>query len=157
MKTAQSTELLTLGPSTLAYAVTNSIQVHGTIQGLEFWVWLFPGDPPPSSVQVTISQPSSVRPGHSRVLFDGIVSLTQGGCFTNIFDQQVCQESARFDGPTLNGIAWLTLQNAIIPSGNPVYWDQNSGVGCQSPGCPSRAYENTVGTIPSETFTIFGR
>ena len=30
-----------------------------------------------------------------------------------------------------------------------------SGVGCNSPGCPSQA-ENSFGTIPSEAFTILG-
>ena len=48
------------------------------------------------------------------------------------------------------------MQNAILPSGDPVYWDENSGVGCQSPGCPSQAQANTVGTIPSEAFTLLG-
>jgi uncharacterized repeat protein (TIGR03803 family) len=37
-----------------------------------------------------------------------------------------------------------------------VYWDENSGVGCESSGCPSLAQENSVGTIPSESFTILG-
>jgi uncharacterized repeat protein (TIGR03803 family) len=37
-----------------------------------------------------------------------------------------------------------------------VYWDENSGVGCQSPGCPSQAQENTLGTIPSEAFSLEG-
>ena len=35
-----------------------------------------------------------------------------------------------------------------------MYWDENSGVGCQSPGCPSQAQENTLGTIPSEAFSL---
>ena len=37
-----------------------------------------------------------------------------------------------------------------------MYWDENSGVGCQSPGCPSQAQEDTIGTIPSEAFTLTG-
>jgi hypothetical protein len=48
--------------------------------------------------------------------------------------------------------AYLTLQNACTTSGcsvsNPIYWDENSG--------PSTAYENTLGTIPSEAFTLTG-
>lgn len=43
---------------------------------------------------------------------------------------------------------FLTMANASTPNGDPVYWDENSG--------PSTAYENTLGTIPSESFTIFG-
>jgi len=35
-----------------------------------------------------------------------------------------------------------------VPSGDPVYWDENSG--------PSQAFQNTLGSIPSESFTITG-
>ena len=59
--------------------------------------------------------------------------------------------------PEINGTGyWLTLANATVTNGDPVYWDENSGGGCHSPGCPSIAYENTLGTIPSEAFTIGG-
>src|SRR5207245_6577277 len=54
-----------------------------------------------------------------------------------------------FDGPTLNaGTYWINLQNASVNSGDPIYWDENSG--------PSSASENSIGTIPSESFTVFG-
>ena len=50
------------------------------------------------------------------------------------------------------GPGYVTLQNACSTSGcsvsNPIYWDENSG--------PSTAYENTIGSIPSETFTLTG-
>jgi hypothetical protein len=46
------------------------------------------------------------------------------------------------------GTYWVNLQNASVPSGDPVYWDENSG--------PSQASENSVGSIPSEAFTLFG-
>jgi len=52
----------------------------------------------------------------------------------------------------------VTLSNACTTSGcsvtNPIYWDENSGTGCTSRGCPSTAYENTIGSIPSETFSL---
>jgi hypothetical protein len=47
-----------------------------------------------------------------------------------------------------NGTSWVTLSNATDSGGNPVYWDENSG--------PSLAYENSVGSIPSEAFTMTG-
>jgi hypothetical protein len=53
-----------------------------------------------------------------------------------------------------NGTYFVTLSNAEVPDGDPTYWDQNAGVGCQSPGCPSQAQDNILGTIPSETFTL---
>ncbi len=37
---------------------------------------------------------------------------------------------------------WLNLQNASVTSGDPVYWDENSG--------PSHGPENSLGTVPSE-------
>ena len=66
-----------------------------------------------------------------------------------------------YSGFTVNGLTkgatyWLNLQNAAVPSGDPVYWDENSGKGCGGAGCPSQASESSVGTIPSEDFTISG-
>jgi PEP-CTERM motif len=59
--------------------------------------------------------------------------------------------------PTTSGTTyWLNLQNATVADGDPVYWDENSGKGCGGNGCPSRASESSVGTIPSESFTISG-
>ncbi len=50
------------------------------------------------------------------------------------------------------GQSYVTLSNACSTSGcsvsNPIYWDENSG--------PSTAYENTIGSIPSEAFTLTG-
>jgi PEP-CTERM motif len=50
------------------------------------------------------------------------------------------------------GAGFATLGNACSTSGcsvsNPIYWDENSG--------PSTAYENTLGSIPSEAFTLGG-
>ena len=50
------------------------------------------------------------------------------------------------------GAGFATLGNACSTSGcsisNPIYWDENSG--------PSTAYENTIGSVPSEAFTISG-
>src|SRR5271157_2240048 len=53
-------------------------------------------------------------------------------------------------------VYWLNLENAAVPSGDSVSWDENSGAGCSSPGCPSFASDSSVGTIPSESFTISG-
>src|ERR1019366_4601445 len=51
-----------------------------------------------------------------------------------------------------SGSGYMTLSNACSTSGcsvtTPIYWDENSG--------PSTAYENTLGSIPSEAFTLTG-
>ncbi|MGA7461149.1 MAG: PEP-CTERM sorting domain-containing protein, partial [Candidatus Korobacteraceae bacterium] len=81
--------------------------------------------------------------------FDQTVNFTQGACTANQYGYNVCQENTSFSGPTLNaGSYWLNLQNASVPSGDPVYWDENSG--------PSTASENSIGSIPSEAFTVLG-
>ena len=137
------------------FVTTDTIQVNngggGGITALNFWAWLIPGDTI-SNVQVSIG---STPFGNDQ--FNGEVTLTQSDCFVNGFGYNVCLESGNFtNGPMLNGNAWVTLQNANVPSGDPVYWDENSGAGCDSPGCPSQAQENTIGTIPSEAFTLQG-
>ena len=57
---------------------------------------------------------------------------------------------------TSNTTYWLNLQNAVVSDGGVAYWDENSGAGCKSNGCPSSASESAIGTIPSEAFTISG-
>jgi hypothetical protein len=134
------------------FTVTDSFTFAGGgggVTDVEFAAWLVPGDTI-SNVEVQIG---SAAFGND--LFDGIVSLSQSNCSTNGFGYNVCEETGTFTGPTLgNGTYWLTLGNANVPSGDPVYWDENSGVGCTGAGCPSAAQENTVGTIPSEAFTL---
>ena len=130
------------------FAVTDSFQLSGNLSSLKFWAWLFPGDSI-TNVEVSIG---SAPFGSDE--FDGIVNLNQSDCFTNGFGYNVCLETAGPVGSNENFNGWVTLQNATVPNGDPVYWDENSGVGCTSEGCPSEAQDNTVGTIPSEAFTI---
>ena len=126
---------------------------NGTeVTGMSFGAWLSPGDTLTSAELSITSSPFS---GTS--YFDQTVNFTQGSCTVNEYGYNVCTETASFSGPTLNaGTYWVNLQNASVPSGDPAYWDENSGVGCTGTGCPSQADENEVGTIPSESFTILG-
>jgi len=88
---------------------------------------------------------------------DGVPTLQLGDCATNNFGFDVCTLSASWPGLSMaGGTYWITLDNAAVTSGDPVYWDENSGAGCGGSGCPSSAQENTVGTIPSEAFTLYG-
>jgi hypothetical protein len=105
-------------------------------------MWLPPGDTLTSAEMSITSGENS-----GTFYFDQTVNFSQGGCTTNQYGYNVCQENTVFEGPTLNaGTYWLNLQNASVPSGDPVYWDENSG--------PSTASENTVGSIPSEAFAL---
>jgi len=137
------------------FVVSDSIALANdgaTVTGMSFGAWLFPGDTV-TSAEVSIT--SGINGGTR--YFNQTVNFTQSNCTTNQFGYYVCTETASFNGPALNaGTYWLNLQNASVPSGDAVYWDENSGAGCQSSGCPSQADENTIGTIPSESFTILG-
>ena len=131
---------------------TFHLSAASTVNDISFWAWVEPGDTA-TSVELQLSSVGYF----GNELFDGTVSLTQSNCFTNNFGFDVCAESGNFAGPQLNaGNYYLTLTNAATADGNPLYWDENSGVGCMSSGCPSSAQENTLGTIPSEAFTLSG-
>jgi len=108
-----------------------------------FAAWLFPGDVLQTA---ELSVTSSEFGGTS--YFDQRVNFTQGSCFSN-GGFNVCNEFGVFGTVALPaGSYWLNLSNATVASGDPVYWDMNSG--------PSLASESSVGTIPSESFTITG-
>ena len=124
-----------------------------TVTGLAFGAWLMPGDVL-ESAEVTIS---TQEVGGGTVYFDQVVNFTASNCFTNNYGYNVCTETGNFAVSGLNvGPYWVNLQNAVVNNGDPVYWDENSGAGCNSPGCPSQADENLVGTIPSEAFSLSG-
>jgi hypothetical protein len=137
------------------FAVSDTFTVsQGTsqINGVVFGAWVFPGDVV-ESVEISITS----QEFGGTTYFDQQVSFTQSDCMTNHYGFNLCDETGSFNGPTLgNGTYWLNLSNAVANTGDPVYWDENSGMGCTSPGCPSQASENSVGTIPSESFTVLG-
>ena len=115
-----------------------------TVTGLNFGAWVFPGD---VLLNAEVSITSSEFGGTT--YFDGVVSFTQSGCSGNQYGYNVCTESGSFSGPSLAaGSYWMNLQNAVVNDGDPIYWDENSG--------PATASENSVGTVPSEAFTLLG-
>lgn len=127
----------------LAVSDTFTLANNSTVNGLTFAAWLFPGDVL-QTVEVSIT--SSEFGGTT--YFDQTVNFTAGTCFSN-GGFNVCNETGMFSGVNLNaGTYWLDLTGAVVPSGDPVYWDQNSG--------PSLASENTLGTLTSESFTVLG-
>jgi hypothetical protein len=131
---------------------TFTLASNATVNGFRFNAWLFPGDILQSA---EVSLTSAEFGGTT--YFDQTVNFVQSSCSVNAYGFNVCAESSTFNGPNLTaGTYWLNLQNAVVNTGDPVYWDENSGGGCTSPGCPSQASESSVGTIPSESFTILG-
>jgi PEP-CTERM motif len=125
------------------------------ITGLQIGVWLLPGDFVQSVdvalgsqpfggnfADLTLVNPTSQNLGENQYGYDlQVVLFSVPG---HIF--------MRYHGPW-----YLTLQNAVEGrTGDPIYWDENSGIDCPSQGCPSVAFENQLGTIPSEAFTVLG-
>jgi hypothetical protein len=122
------------------FTLSSSSQVNG----LQFAAWLFPGDVL-ESVEISIT--SSEYGGTT--YFDQQVNLTQSGCALNQLSFDVCNETASFTPISMNaGSYWLNMQNGVVNTGDPVYWDENRG--------PSWASEGSLGSIPSESFTILG-
>lgn len=138
------------------FVVTNSFTISSpsTIQGFNFAVWLIPGDML-SSVDWGVGSSS-----FGSDLGSGTASganLSSSFMFTNsfgfdIWDATVTGLNVHVSGGPPQSY-WLTLQNAAVPSGDPVYWDENNG--------PSSAFTECIqngqqGCIPSESFNIIG-
>src|ERR1700690_4431863 len=144
------------------YVVSDSFGVpsgwggSSTVTGFDFGVWEFPGDTM-SSVDWSItsdefggttygSGTASIYGGTGGTLTDTFISSNQYGY--NIDQITVTNLAAGWGLGLPAGTYWLNLQNAAVPNGDPVYWDENSG--------PSEASGSSVGTIPSEAFDITG-
>ena len=129
-----------------------TLSSDATITGFRFNAWLFPGD-----VLQTAEVSFTSDEFGGTTYFDQVLNFVQTDCVVNAYGFNVCAETSNFNGPHLSaGTYWVNLQNAVVNTGDPVYWDENSGEGCTSPGCPSLASQNSIGTIPSESFTILG-
>src|SRR5271165_568569 len=137
------------------YIVSDTFVLSGTpVTSFDLGVWEFQGD---SVTSLDWSITSS--PNGGTVYGSGTVSgssLTDTFISTNQYGYNIHKISAT--GLNVNVTSgstyWVNFFNASVPSGDPVFWDENSGAGCQSPGCPSQAYESAYGTIPSEAFDI---
>jgi PEP-CTERM motif len=157
------------------YVVSDSFTISsGTITGFSFGAWEFPGDTL-SSIQwsITSGENSGTVYGSGVATSGtepngGMGTLSQNFISTNQYGYDVVVGKVVNIDPSLGSgggpsgtTYWLNLQNATVPSGDPVYWDENSGGGCggsdgKGANCPSMASESSVGTIASEAFTITG-
>jgi hypothetical protein len=140
---------------------TFTLSANSTVGGFNFGVWEFPGDVMTSvDWSITSQYDGGTVYGsgtaNGKNLTDQFISLNQYGY--NIDKITV----SNLNVPLSSGTTyWLNLQNASVPSGNPVYWDENSGLGCTGDdghggGCPSMASNGGIGTILAESFDING-
>jgi hypothetical protein len=138
------------------YPVSDSFLVanNSSVQDLHFVYW----DPSSTDVLTTVDmQIGSTSFGGSPQTLSGV---TNTFLETNSYGYAIFEASYAFAGVPWSGAGFVTLSNACTTSGcsviTPIYWDENSGVGCPSPGCPSTAFNSSIGSIPSESFTLTG-
>jgi len=136
------------------YIVSDTFTSNGSpVTGFSAGVWEFPGDTVTAlDWSITSGENSGTVFGSGTAsggnISDKFISSNQYGY--NIDDIKVTGLNVNLSA----GTYWLNLQNASVASGDPVYWDENSGKGCGGSGCPSQASESALGTIPSEAFTV---
>lgn len=145
------------------YWIADSFTGVSDVGGVNIWVWLYPGDSL-SSVQWSImdENPVPTFPPGSTVAGGNASSLLSTFFGVNDYGYTVYEESFSIGAVSLNSgdTYWLELQNAVVPDGDDVYWDQSDG--------PSYAF-GTVGYLPaygcnnpafsttcSETFQLTG-
>ena len=125
---------------------TFTLSSASTVTGVDFNAWVFPGDVL-ENAEVSITSSEFGGTTYS----DQVVTFTQSSnCSVNQYAFDVCLESSSGMTPVnlAAGTYWLTLQNAVVNDGDPIYWDENEG--------PSEASAASIGTIPSESFTVVG-
>jgi len=145
-----------------SFIVSDTYIAQGSnVTGFSLGAWEFTGD-----TVISLDWSITSRENGGTVFGSG-TAKTSGGTGGKLVDTFVSTNQTGYDidkitvsglnVPELSGTTyWLNLDNAVVPSGDPVFWDENSGKGCGGTGCPSKASENAVGTIPSEAFTIGG-
>jgi hypothetical protein len=143
------------------YVVSDSFYAGGATTGFTFGAWEYPGDSLSSvdwSITTAANGGTTIGSGTARTTGGAGGTLTDSYLFFNSQSFLVDQITVTgLNAATSSGTTyWLNLFGASVPSGDPVYWDQNSGVGCTGTHCPSLADELSVGSIPSEAFTISG-
>jgi uncharacterized repeat protein (TIGR03803 family) len=135
------------------FAISDSFTGSGTINGIHFVYWDASSTDLLTTVDLSVGSTSF---GGTPQTLTGVTNTFLG---INQYGYNLYQADYSFSG-VQSGPGYVTLSNACTTSGcsvsNPIYWDENSGIGCQSPGCPSTAYENNLGSIPSESFSLDG-
>ena len=134
------------------FSVSDSFNVGSDphVKSLSFVYWDGSAASPSSDLLTTVDmQLGTTSFGGSTQTLSGVTNTFLS---TNQFGYSLYQADFSFTDIPWVGAGFITLSNACTNSGcsvsTPIYWDENSG--------PSTAYENTLGSIPSEAFTLSG-
>jgi len=132
-------------------AVTDSINLNSSrsnVYEVDFVYW----DASTSDLLTTVDMSIGSTPFGTDIFSGTLTGFTNTFLGTNQYGYALLQAgAATYDVAAGTASIYLTLSNACTTSGcstNPIYWDENSG--------PSTAYDNTLGSIPSEAFTLIG-
>ena len=107
-----------------------------TLQGFDFVVWMLPADTMSTVDWALTSAPF----GGTTYLSGTNTVVTQTSLGSNIYGFDLNLETFTLPDFLLpTGTYWFQLQNAVAPSGDPVYWDQNDG--------PSQAFDSVMGDL----------
>ncbi|MGO9093590.1 MAG: hypothetical protein ACLQGV_00055 [Bryobacteraceae bacterium] len=122
------------------FSVTDSFVLpsNSTVDSINLALWAFPGDTLSTVDWYIQANDSPSDPLSGTIIASGTASPTNTLIGTNEGDY-IYEES--FDIPVLSlsggTTYWLQLANAVVPDGDPIYWDQSDG--------PSTAYESYWG------------
>jgi hypothetical protein len=140
---------------------TFTLAHNATVGGFDLGVWEFSGDR-----TLTVDWLITSDPYGGTQYGKGTATVTDTFISVNQFGYDIDKLSATISGPTLNaGTYWLNFLNGVTTQGDPLFWDENSGVGCKGDdgmggGCPSQACGGTCiggeAGIPPESFDILG-
>jgi len=124
------------------FSVTDTIGSGGNVNSFNLAFWLLPGDTVQSVDWALGTSAFGSNLGY------GTASVSDQFLFTNTYGYDIHQITITGLNVAVSTGDWLTLQNAVVNTGDPAYWDENAG--------PSQAETNGVGTIPSESFNVSG-
>jgi hypothetical protein len=140
------------------FSVSNEFTLtqSATISGATFGYWAFPGD------TITAVDWSFGSAAYGTDNGSGTASTTVALAGTEQYGYDYGTVS--FDIPTLTlgpGTYYFTLQNGVVPSGDPIYWDENDGssIGYSSADGPIGVFDCNPGYVGcdssgGETFTL---
>ena len=133
------------------HVVTNSNNLNSSrsnVYGVDIVYW----DASESDLLTTVDMSFGSTPFGTDIFSGTLTGANNTFLGTNQYGYALEEAELTFPVPIgTPASSYLTLGNACTTSGcdtNPISWDENSG--------PSTAYDNTVGSIPSESFTLIG-
>ena len=133
------------------YSMANTYSISGSATSAQIGLWAFPGD-----TITSIDWAFGSAPGLADYS-SGTSAVAYTFLGPNIYGYDIGTGVFAVSAPA--GSGWFTIQNAVVPSGDPIFWDENDG--------PSLSWESAIGYAPclsvgvgqypcSESFQLYG-